>query len=80
VANRINNWHKLEWHIVAVLYPTYQNVKRALRGMASEPDTISEDNIKDFMGRLTRPDTKYGFISMLLAGDYSFLTPSENRV
>ncbi len=71
MANRNKNRHKLERHIMAVLCPTYENAKKALRSMASEPDTISGDNIEDFMDRVKRPDAKNGSMSMLLAGDVS---------
>jgi hypothetical protein len=57
------------------VYSTCENMKRALRSLAS--DTISEDNMKDFTNRL--PDSKYG-LCLLLAGDYSFLISSYNRV
>ena len=39
---------------------------------------VSEDDIKDFMDRMRLPDAKYAFTSMILAGDYSFLNPSDN--
>ena len=62
------------------VYYTCENMKRAVRSMASEPDTISEDNMEDFTNRMKLPDSKCGGMSMLLAGDYSFLISSDNSV
>jgi hypothetical protein len=70
VANRKGdrNKTKLDQYIRAVLYPTYENVKKALKSIIQDPSTIPDDNIEDYMNRIT--NTKYGFMSMLLAGDY----------
>jgi hypothetical protein len=61
-----------------MLYPTYENAKKGLRSISYEPDSVSEDDIEDFMDRTRLPGAKYAFMSMLLAGDYSFLNPSDN--
>ena len=37
--------HLLPQYVMAVLYPTYDNVKRALRDIARDPDSVSEANI-----------------------------------
>jgi hypothetical protein len=63
---------------MAALYPTYENVKQGLRSISYDPDSVSEDDIEDFMDRMSLPGAKYAFMSMLLAGDYSFLKPSDN--
>jgi hypothetical protein len=69
----------LDRYIKAVLYPTYANVRRALRGMARKPNAISEVDMEEFMDRMKLPNAKYGFMSMLLARDYSFLNSSDNN-
>jgi hypothetical protein len=77
--NKIDrNKHKLDWYIMAILYPTYENVKKGLRSVRYDPDSLSDDDIEDFMDRMRLPGAKYAFMSMLLAGDYSFLNPSDN--
>ena len=63
---------------MAALYLTYEIVKKGLRSISYEPDSVSEDDIEDFMDRTRLPGAKYAFMSMLLAGDYSFLNPSDN--
>lgn len=55
---------------MAVLYPTYENVKRAHRDITHDPDSVSEDAIYDFMYRMRLPYAKYTSMSKLLAGDY----------
>ena len=79
MASSNKNKYKLGQYIMAV-YSTCENMKKTLRSMASEPDTILEDNMKDFANTMKLPDSKYGCISMLLAGEYSFLISSDNRV
>lgn len=37
---------------MAVLYPTYENVKRALRDIARDPDSVSEANISGLKSML----------------------------
>ena len=64
---------------MAVLYPTYENVKRALRDITHDPNSVSEDAIYDFMYRMRLPYTKYTSMSKLLAGDYSFLDSHDER-
>ena len=72
------NLGKLAQYIMAALYPTYENVKKGLRSISYEPDNVSENDIEDFMERVRLPSAKYAFVSMLLAGDYSFLNPSDH--
>lgn len=38
------NIDKLAQYIMAALYPTYENVKKGLRSISSEPDSVSEDD------------------------------------
>jgi 2-hydroxy-6-oxonona-2,4-dienedioate hydrolase len=57
----------LDQYIMAALYPTYENTKRAFRDMAHEPDDVPEDIIRDFMNRMRLPNAKYAFMSTLLA-------------
>jgi 2-hydroxy-6-oxonona-2,4-dienedioate hydrolase len=57
----------LDQYIMAALYPTYENTKRAFRDMAHEPNTVPEDTIRDFMNRMRLPNAKYAFMSTLLA-------------
>ena len=64
---------------MAALYPTYENVKRALRDMDHDPNSVSEDAINDFTYRMRLPNAKYIFMSKLLAGDYSFLDSHDER-
>jgi 2-hydroxy-6-oxonona-2,4-dienedioate hydrolase len=69
----------LPQYVIAVLYPTYENVKRALRDIAHDPNSVSEDAIHDFMHRMRLPNAKYAAMSMLLAGDYSFSDSQDER-
>jgi hypothetical protein len=64
---------------MAALYPIYENVKRALRSLSYDPDSVSEDNVHDFINRMRLPMAKYEFMSKLLAGDYSFLNPGSTK-
>lgn len=57
----------LDQYIMAALYPTYENTRRAFRDMAHEPNTVPEDTIRDFMNRMRLPNAKYAFMSTLLA-------------
>ena len=72
------NLDKLAQYIMAALYPTYEIVKKGLRSISYEADSVSEDDIEDFMERMRLPSAKYAFMSILLAGDYSFLNPSDH--
>lgn len=72
------NLDKLAQYIMAALYPTYENVKKGLRSIRYDLDSVSEDDIEDFMDRMRLPGAKYAFMSMLLAGDYSFLNQADN--
>ena len=40
---------------------------------------MSEDDIEDFMDRKRLPGAKYAFMSILLAGDYSFSGSKDER-
>ncbi|MDQ4012339.1 MAG: hypothetical protein M3146_01270 [Thermoproteota archaeon] len=73
------NLDKLAQYIMAALYPTYENVKKGLRSISYEPDSVSEDDTEDFMDRMRLPGAKYAFVSMLLAGDYSFSNQFDNN-
>jgi hypothetical protein len=73
------NKYKLDWYILAVLYPTYENVKKGLRSISYDPNGVSEDDMEDFMYKMRLPYAKYTFMSMLLAGDYSFLDSQDGR-
>jgi 2-hydroxy-6-oxonona-2,4-dienedioate hydrolase len=57
----------LDQYIMAALYPTYENAKRAFRDMAHEQSNVTEDTIRDFMNRMRLPNAKYAFMSTLLA-------------
>ena len=73
------NLDKLAQYIMAALYPTYEIMKKGLRSISYEPDNVSEDDIEDFMDRTRLPGAKYAFMSMLLAGDYSFSDSQDER-
>ena len=62
---------------MAALYPTFENVKKGLKSISYDPDSVSGDDIEDFMDRMRTPGAKYGFMSMLLAGDYKVLDRSR---
>ena len=64
---------------MAALYLTYEIVKKGLRSISYEPDSVSEDDIEDFMERVRLPGAKYAFMSILLAGDYSFSGSQDER-
>jgi hypothetical protein len=64
------NKNKRDQYIRAVLYPTYENIIKALKSIVQDPSTIPDDNIEDYINRMKLPNTKYGFMSMLLAGDH----------
>ncbi len=74
------NLDKLAQYIMAALYPTYEIVKKGLRSISYEPDSVSEDDTEDFMDRMRLPGAKYAFVSMLLAGDYSFSNQFDNNL
>jgi hypothetical protein len=76
--NRNRNENKLIWYIMAVLYPTYGNVKKGLGSISYDPDSVPEGVIEDFMDRMKLPGAKYGFMSTLLAGDYSVSVSDSN--
>jgi 2-hydroxy-6-oxonona-2,4-dienedioate hydrolase len=57
----------LDEYIMAALYPTYENTRRAFRDMAHEPSIVEEDTVRDFMNRMRLPNAKYAFMSTLLA-------------
>ena len=73
------NLDKLAQYIMAALYPTYEGLKKGLRIISYDPDSVSEDDIEDYMERMRLPSAKYGFMSMLLVGDYSFSDSQDER-
>lgn len=56
----------LDEYILAALYPTNENARRAFFDMAYDPQTVTEDTIKDFVNRMKLPNAKYAFMSTLL--------------
>lgn len=56
----------LDEYILAALYPTNENARRAFYDMAYDPQTVTEDTIKDFVNRMKLPNAKYAFMSTLL--------------
>jgi 2-hydroxy-6-oxonona-2,4-dienedioate hydrolase len=58
--------HVLDQYIMAALYPTYENVLRAFRNMAYDPNVVTEETVKDFINRMRLPNAKYAFMSTLL--------------
>jgi hypothetical protein len=83
-TNRNRNKNKpdeyvMAQYVMAVLYPTYENVKSAPRSISYNPDSVSEDSIQDFIDRMKQSNAKYRFMSMLLAGDYSFLNSGSTK-
>jgi pimeloyl-ACP methyl ester carboxylesterase len=56
----------LDEYILAALYPTNENARRAFFDMAYDPQTVTEDIIKDFVNRMKLPNAKYAFMSTLL--------------
>ena len=56
----------LDQYIMAALYPTFDNAKRAFTNMAYDPNTVTEDTVRDFVNRMRLPNAKYAFMSTLL--------------
>jgi len=57
----------LKHYISAALYPTYENVLRAYQEMIYNSDMVSEESINDFIKRMNLPNSKYAFMSTLMA-------------
>jgi 2-hydroxy-6-oxonona-2,4-dienedioate hydrolase len=71
----------LDQYIMAALYPTYENTKRAFKDMANEPSVVSEETVRDFMNRMRLPNAKYAFMSTLLAiRDSQSLSKSLSKI
>lgn len=56
----------LDEYILAALYPTVENARRAFSDMAFDPLIVTDDIIKDFVNRMKLPNAKYAFMSTLL--------------
>ena len=57
----------LKHYISAALYPTYENVLRAYQEMIYDSSMVSEESIHDFIKRMNLPNSKYAFMSTLMA-------------
>lgn len=56
----------LDEYILAALYPTMENARRAFSDMAYDPRVVTDDIVKDFVNRMKLPNSKYAFMSTLL--------------
>lgn len=56
----------LDEYILAALYPTMENARRAFSDMAYNPKVVTDDIVKDFVNRMKLPNSKYAFMSTLL--------------
>ena len=61
----------LDGYIMAALYPTYENAKKAFKEMAYDTDVVTEDTVLDFVNRMRLPNAKYAFMSTLLGMRYA---------
>jgi pimeloyl-ACP methyl ester carboxylesterase len=61
----------LDGYIMAALYPTYENAKKAFKEMAHDPDVVTEETVLDFVNRMRLPNAKYAFMSTLLGMRYA---------
>jgi pimeloyl-ACP methyl ester carboxylesterase len=61
----------LDGYIMAALYPTYENAKKAFKEMAYDPEVVTEETILDFVNRMRLPNAKYAFMSTLLGMRYA---------
>jgi 2-hydroxy-6-oxonona-2,4-dienedioate hydrolase len=68
----------LDGYIMAALYPTYENALKAFRGMAHDPQVVSEEVVVDFVNRMRLPNAKYAFMSTLLGMRYA--PPLKGRI
>jgi pimeloyl-ACP methyl ester carboxylesterase len=57
----------LKHYISAALYPTFENVLRAYQEMMYDSKMVSEESIEDFINRMNLPNSKYAFMSTLMA-------------
>jgi 2-hydroxy-6-oxonona-2,4-dienedioate hydrolase len=57
----------LKHYISAALYPTFENVLRAYQEMMYDSNKVSEESIQDFINRMNLPNSKYAFMSTLMA-------------
>jgi pimeloyl-ACP methyl ester carboxylesterase len=58
--------HVLDQYIMAALYPTRENARKAFMDMAYDPGVVTEDTVRDFVNRMRLPNAKYAFMSTLL--------------
>jgi len=56
----------LDEYILAALYPTIENARRAFYDMACDPKIVTDEVVKDFVNRMKLPNSKYAFMSTLL--------------
>ncbi|HEX9318844.1 MAG TPA: alpha/beta hydrolase [Nitrososphaeraceae archaeon] len=56
----------LDEYILAALYPTMENARRAFSDMAYDSKVVTDDIVKDFVNRMKLPNSKYAFMSTLL--------------
>ena len=52
---------------MGALYPTPENILKALRDMVFDPKIVTENLVKDFVNRMRLPNIKYRFMSYLLS-------------
>ncbi len=53
-------------YILAAMYPTLENAIEAFKGMATKPESIDMDYIKNFVNRMKLPNAKYAFLAALM--------------
>lgn len=53
-------------YILAAMYPTLENAIEAFKGMATDPDAIDMNYIKNFVNRMKLPNAKYAFLAALM--------------
>jgi pimeloyl-ACP methyl ester carboxylesterase len=61
----------LDRYIMAALYPVYEHVYEAFRGMAYESDAVNEEIVTDFINRMRLTNAKYAFMSTVLGIRYA---------
>src|SRR5690349_20794191 len=57
----------LDQCIMGALYPTHENIFKALRDMVFDPNSVTENLVKDSVNRMRLPNMKYRFMSYLLS-------------
>lgn len=53
-------------YILAAMYPTLENAIKAFKGMATKPDAIDINYIKNFVNTMKLPNAKYAFLAALM--------------